>query len=226
MPLIVVTPLILLLVFLLLGMIFIAYFTGDAQIKRALRNAPRLPISTLGDGQRGKAIGRLRYCSEPLRAPLSGRACAYYEVIVEQHRQSKGSGRWATLIREVRGQDFLIVDDTGKALIKADSAQIVVEKDSHKSSGTFNDATPELEAFLQRHGVKSTGVLGFNKSLRYREGVLEEGEPIAAFGHAIREADPDPDAGFAGYREQPTRAVFQATDASPLFVSDDPALDK
>tara|TARA_B110000211_G_C13988009_1_gene512633 strand:+ start:189 stop:446 length:258 start_codon:yes stop_codon:yes gene_type:complete len=36
--------------------------------------------------------------------------------------------------------------------------------------------------FLAEHGTESEGFLGFNKKLRYNEGILEEGEVVAVLG--------------------------------------------
>jgi hypothetical protein len=54
--------------------------------------------------------------------------------------------------------------------------------DANYSSGAFDDATPELEEFLSIYNLKSTGMFGFNKKLRYREGVLEKDEMCAVLG--------------------------------------------
>jgi len=39
-----------------------------------------------------------------------------------------------------------------------------------------------LKSTLIVIGFKSEGFLGFNKSIRYKEGILENGEEIAVFG--------------------------------------------
>ena len=78
--------------------------------------------------------------------------------------------------------DFVLDDGTGPAIVEVEDAQISVVMDARFRSGAFNDATPQLESFLAKHGWKSTGLFGFNKSLRYAEGVLEEGESVTVFG--------------------------------------------
>ena len=59
------------------------YFEKERRIKRAIRAVPKV---ALADGRTGvvRVAGQLSYAAQPLSAPLSGRACAYYEVRVEE----------------------------------------------------------------------------------------------------------------------------------------------
>lgn len=196
------------------------WFSKEQQIKRALRKLRPTPLGEVRDGL-VKVRGTVATL-EALQAPLSGRACAYYEVIVEQRVSSGKSSSWRTIIREVEERDFLLEDGTGRARVEMVAVEAAVTKDGHWSSGTLNDATPELEEFLQRHGHASQGWV-FNKTLRYREGVLEPGEEVAVLGWAEREIDPEPGTAGAGYRDAPTRVVLRANGASALRVSDDPS---
>lgn len=196
------------------------YFGRDAVIRRALRKARRCDIGSAPEASFTKLVGALSFAEEPLIAPLTGRRCAYYEAIVEELRGGRNS-RWVRVIHEVGRRDFYLDDGTGRALVRTSGAEVVVTRDSHQRSGTFRDATPELESFLRKHGRESTGVLGFNKSLRYREGVLEEGEHVAVCGVGRRAPDPWGQPG--GYREQPTMLVLEPQEKVPLYVSDDPS---
>ncbi len=196
------------------------YFSADAVIRRTLRNAQTVAVSEFQPGTAAKLVGRLSHTGQTLTAPLSGRSCAYYQVTVEEYRSNGKSGSWYTVVDESEGAGFLLQDDSGQALVHLQAAKVVVVKDSHSKSGTFDDATEAEEAFLQRHGKKSQGWV-FNKKLRYREGVLEEGETVAVFGHGEWDANPDPSAPGAGYRGTSKRLVMRTNAQSPLYVSDD-----
>ena len=64
---------------------------------------------------------------------------------------------------------------------------------------------------------------GFNRTLRYREAVFEEGEEVAVLGRARWEMDPDPKAEGSGYRGGAKRLVIEAPETEgPLLASDDP----
>ncbi len=178
--------LIVLILAVLLGFLFCRwYFSHDEIVKRRMRHVPLVSIDDFPEASAGRIAGRLVYHGRPLRAPLTGRPCAHYLVKVEQYRHHGRIGSWRTLIEEERSQSFVLRDETGEALVRARRALVAVTKDAHFSSGTLNDATPRLERFLGGHGQESKGLF-FNKRLRYKEGVLEEGEEVAACGFGWR----------------------------------------
>lgn len=200
----------------------VAYFAGfgrDARINRLLRDSPEVMIRDFPDGGTGRITGQLRYVADPIYAPISGRECAFYEVIVEEHKNDD----WTVVIREILGTDFAVVDQSGEALVRMGNAEIVVVKDVHLRSGTFNDASEAMEALLARHHRSSQGVI-FNRSLRYKEGVLEEGEEVAVLSRGMREPDPNPKASAGPYREMATRLVMVSGKEHPLYASDDPSV--
>lgn len=204
--------------------IFIAasYFSESARLKRLLREAPRVDIKDFEDGGVGKISGRLEYLDEPLTSPLNGRTCALYDILVEEKPDSN-KNYWRTYVHENNQVRFIVRDNTGYAIVDPSHAQIVIVKDRHSTSGTFNDPTPEEKAFLNRHGKEGQGWV-FNKTLRYKEGVLEAGEEVAVLGFGMREPDPDPGrAGeMSGYRSAPpTRLVMSGGGQQPLTVSDE-----
>jgi hypothetical protein len=217
------------------------WFDRDRRIKRELKRLPVTPIKDVRDGELRKVVGRLRPVGETVVAPISGRACAYYFVEVQELRGSGRSRRWVVVAREEDARDFLLEDEGGRALVRTGrdlhahpqirgvplrqrliSMTVAVVKDRSYDAGIFKDPPAALEAFLARHGVSTKGWL-FNRTLRCREGVLEEGEAIAAAGVGRWEPDPDPGGVGGAYREAPRRLVLEAAGNVPLFVSDDPS---
>jgi hypothetical protein len=197
------------------------WLSPERRVRRTLRKAR---VSRIGDVREGlvKVVGKLELL-ETLTAPLSGRRCACYEVIVD--KAEGGGDAEMPLIHEVATRDFLVMDDSGRARATVSpAAQMAVTKDAHWFSGDLNHGTPTLEALLARHGWSSTR-LAFDRTLRYREGVLEPGEEVAVFGMAHRESEPDPSPSDPawGYREAPSRLVIRGTARQPLLVSDDPS---
>lgn len=201
------------------GAVFIVtskYYSTASMIRRRLKRAPLRTTAEFPENTVGTVQGTLRYLEDaPLVAPLSGRPCAYYEVVVEE---SRGKSELREIIRESEGRDFLLEDAHGRARVHMHGYEVLVVEDVHLRSGLFQNATPELERFLARHRETSTGWL-FNKTLRYREGILEAGETVAVCGTGTREVDPDPRAARGGYRESASRLVLSASDM-PLYVSD------
>jgi hypothetical protein len=196
-------------------------FSKARRLKRRIRNAPKFPIAQLPEDALGRVIGRARPTYQTLVGPLTGRPCVYYIAVVEEQRSTGRSSYWATVISETAGVPFMIEDDTGRALIDPSGAQVALDFDGRSSSGTFRDADPVQEAFLVKHGKSSTGWV-FNKSLRYREAMIEVGEMIAVLGSGVREPDPDapPEAAYRG--APATRLRLTSSPRFPLVISDDP----
>jgi len=197
------------------------YFSKGARIKRQLRSAKPWPIAELPEDTLGKIAGEARPIGNTLVGPLTGRACVYYLAIVEEHRSTGRSSYWKTIISESAGVPFMLEDPSGRAIVDPTGAEVALDFDGKSSSGTFHDADPVQEAFLARHGKKSTGWV-FNKGLRYREAMIEVGETVAVLGSGVREPDPEapPEQAYRG--EPKTRLRLTSSSRFPLVISDDP----
>lgn len=204
------------------GWVYRQFFSARGRARRALRKASRVPIGRAKDGELAKLCGTLRGVEQPVVGPLSKRPCAYYRTTVEQKKGSGNSSHWRTIIDESDFvQRFWIEDGTGRALVELVYPMVVLTMDNSFSSGFLDDATPDLEEFLARHGESSEGWV-FNKTLRYKEGLLEEGEKVAVFGLCRWEPDPDPAAASgAGFRQQAMRLKVIAPQDNQLLLSDD-----
>ncbi|MFO0552926.1 MAG: hypothetical protein U0271_31350 [Polyangiaceae bacterium] len=195
------------------------YMSAEQVKKRTLTAAPLRSLAELADGEVGKIRGEVKLLGKALRGPLSRRKCAYWLVHVEEYESGDDSGRWVTVLKEERGRDFLLLSDGAKVRVEMDGADVLGQTDHEQKSGTWNDATPELEAFLAKRGLKSHGLL-FNRNLRYREVVLEPGERVTALGKLGSEEDPDPEEAGQGYRDSPKRRVIGPPSGARLIVSD------
>ena len=196
-------------------------FTRERRIKRALRRVKPTEIRAARDGKVLKVVGELVYAGRSIPSPLSGRACAYYSIVVEQYRGNGRSGRWHEILREEKGIDFYLRDATGMALVRVSDGvawpALVPDRRARLSPILHTDA--DLERFLAQRGQSAEGRF-FRKNLRAAEGILEAGERVAVGG--LGRWLPDPDAAGGSYRETPQRLVLQASEALPLFLSDDP----
>ncbi len=159
-----------------------ALFNNDTRIKRKIRKAPQKLISNFKNNDRAKIIGEIHEIGRPLFSPLSKRECIGYHVIVEQEKLSGDHGKWETIIDKKIINDFIIRDKGMNAIVRTKHVKSVIVKDQKFKSGFLNDVTPQLESFLNKFGKKSEGSLGFNKTLRYKEGILEKDELVAVFG--------------------------------------------
>lgn len=195
------------------------YFSRKAVVKRKLKKAAGMKISAFLSGDIAKVVGNVEFVGEPLVAPLSGRRCAYYYVLVEQLVSTGKSSHWKKIIEEEVGGTFVIRNGRYRAHINSDSTlKTYIVQDEEYESGFRNDATEMLENYLRANNMESENLLGFNKKLRYKEGILEDGECVAVMGRGewknAREVNLPDSMGKI--------LVLSSTDEEPIYLSDDP----
>jgi len=201
------------------GVVFYNYYFGrKALVKRKLKKATGKKVSDFVSGDIAKVVGKIEIVGEPLIAPLSGRQCAYYYVLVEQERSTGKSSSWETLIEEEVEGEFMIRDGRYRAHINSDNIKSYLVQDREYSSGLGDDATEVLEKYLQAHGEKSTGLFNFNKTIRYKEGVLEQDEFMAVIGRGEWK-----NASQINLPDSYGRVLtICSTEKEPVYLSDDP----
>ncbi len=168
----------------------------DQKISKVLaRFPPQLPTAAVPDGTVQKLVGNvvLQPNGPALRSPLTGRPCAYYDVKVEERRQSHNkngtSYHWVVIATERRSVDFFIQDDGGGSVFVPGGSvkAYTVDDGGARTGGGFmglggQAASPGLAALLQRQGKSATSFFGCNKTLRASEGCFEAGEAVACLG--------------------------------------------
>ena len=200
------------------------FYSKKAIVKRHLRKAVLKNISSVADGEVAKISGRVELTGPPLTAPLSGRKCAYYHVLVEQQVNTGKSSHYKKVIEEEVAGPFGIRDGRSCArIVIRDSGAVSRDVESYivddrkYSSGIFNDPTEVLEQYLSAHNLKSEDFMGFNKSMRYKEGILEEGELISVLGKAKwKHAETGEWSDDFG-----KLLIIGPTDKMPVYLSDD-----
>lgn len=192
-----------------------AYYRRNARIKRKMRKAPFKRIHLVQEGQVATIAGNVVYHKRHVKAPLSDREGVYYHVTVERRKSSGKNNKWVKEIDEVTCVDFILDDGDQVALIEANAIEGVLDMDKHLRSGTFNDASEKMEGFLNKYNFSSKGNFGFNKSLRYKEGVLEKHEYVVVCGKGHWE--PAEEHGIEGQKKV---LVIRASKDQPLYISD------
>lgn len=177
-------------------LLFVRLLFRELGVDGALRRVRRVPIEQVKDGQIVKTVGRLAHIGTSLTAPLSGRPCVYYELTVQRRMGRGKASRWVPIAREERWQDFLLQDETGRALVRVDSPTII----------SCSQKQPTL---------------GEGPKLRYQERRLEAGEVVAVMGRGTWERELQSGMGFGGYREPPRFLVVRPALPVPLHISDD-----
>jgi hypothetical protein len=194
------------------------YMSPANQFRRQLRDKPRRSLAELPEGTAARIVGRAEALDDTLEAPLTGRRCLYYTAIVEV---SDGKD-WREIIREDRAVMFVLDDGSARAIIDPSASKVALEFDGNSDSGVLDNPNEREQAFLDAHATAGKRRI-FNRSLRYREAVIEVGETIAIFGAAVREPDPagKPEAAYRG--AAPTRLLMTSSRKQPMIISDSPA---
>jgi len=175
---------------------------------------PTSPIAQAPGNGSVEIKGRIHPSEQGLvQTPFSGRHAVWCRVTVQELRSSGRSSYWHTVLTEVDGRPFMVEDGSGQlARVLPHGANVILEKHNVATSGTFNDAAPHLEAFLQSRGLKSTSWIGFNKSMRYEEEILGPGDPLFALGPSRREPGPPV---HDGYRMVPGSQLVMSQGMGP-----------
>ena len=135
---------------------------------------------------RGTLVGEA-----PIAAPLSGRMCWYYKIVVET---AEADGRdWKRVAYEARGQSFEIDDGTGIALVDPEGAQVEVDYDRDVEVLPATRMVQPLAELVRRFKLPEGRVI-------FREGILAVGEVVAVHGRLRREPDSDPQRGSSRLR--------------------------
>lgn len=114
---------------------------------------------------------------EPVMAPLTGRSCTWWEYKVEEKRTTYSRGRsqtkWVTVDSDTSEELFLIEDETGKAVIDPEGAEVTPSTTDVWYGSSRHPKAPPLGG---------SGGLLFGGRYRYTEKRMHDGEPLYAIG--------------------------------------------
>lgn len=201
-------------------------FGRAARIRRRLRSAQQCAVRDLTDGVRAprRIAGMVVPIGEPLIAPLTGRACVYYETEVVR-AVGLGLDPWDVEYRfatEKRGVPFLTDDGTGTAVVDPLRAILLLDADVDRWSKTRDPEATAEDAFLNRIGRRRRGLL-FEKRLHFKESIIEAGERIAVVGVALprTSTSTNPDSPYRQLPAQAEQPHVTLSRGEPVIVTDD-----
>jgi hypothetical protein len=182
----------------------------EKRIRKLLQSKSRTALGQAKVGDYQKMVGSARLTGEPLTSPLTKRPCIGYHVRVVEILQNGTR----VVVDEHRVGSFVLQDPTGKALVQALTAKMVLEWDEHGECGITKRAPQELEDLLVERGeTAGSGLLA--RSLRYAEGIISVDERVAVLGLLQRERQEE----GTGYRDAHRLVVTSDAD-HPLYVCD------
>ncbi len=120
---------------------------------------------------------------EPIVAPLSRRACAWWSYRVDERVQDGNRRRWRRVASGVSEHIFLIEDNSGTCVVDPDGAEVLPSvRDSWYGDTPHPVAGPPA----------TRGFVGFGNRYRYRESRLDAGAATYAIGWFRSDTDADP----------------------------------
>lgn len=175
---------------LIIGLIVRAQRARERDLtRRTLDQTPLTSASTLLSGQTAKVGGVVESQTETLLAPLSGRACVAYAVLI----QRPGRGGPITELDERRALAFSLRDGDQSVRVKPDAFLLDLTPSIESDSGWSFGGTPEmqakLEALLAPRGATAESWLGGIRSLIWREMIVEVGARIEVIARCDADAD-------------------------------------
>lgn len=201
----------------------LSYYFGKKQsVLRALSKLKGKDILQFRTNEPTKITGKVLHVHEPFIAPFSKRKCVAFEYKIQQKKSSGKNSYWKTLVDEKNIQDFFVEQRGEVAMIKPSTNPVnfkmYLVADKKVSSGFLNDPTPEFEALLSAYNINTVNMLGFNRTLRYTERILEVGETVTVGGVAKWKAL---DTTINGYNYSKI-AALESTDQQKIIITDLP----
>ncbi|MFY0712343.1 hypothetical protein J1D01_01590 [Seonamhaeicola sp. NFXS20] len=202
---------------------FLSYYLGRKQtILRKFSKFNLRSINQFKNNELTKITGKVLHVHEPFVAPFTKRKCVIYYIKIEQKKSSGKNSYWKTLVEEEKVQDFFIKVEGEVVMVKPvkepkNYYNYLVE-DKSVSSGFLNNPTPEFKKILNRYNIESETILGFNKTLRYSERILEVGETVTIGGVAKWKSIKEPIKGYSYSKI----AALESSVTQKLIITDLP----
>lgn len=173
-------------VVLLIAFAFLWWGRSSLMKAKRIEDTPTTPCRSVADGF-VEVKGRVKGGGALLTSPLAKKPCVYFRFHVEEHVQRGKNSYWRTVVDDKQCCGLLI-EDASQAAVQVNlmAADLLLKPDAHARTGFMKDAPPELEQTLAEYGRSSTGLI-FNKTMRYVETVLEEGDELYVLGTAQRD---------------------------------------
>jgi len=159
--------------------VLFVYITNKSRYNLIL-NTETSKITTIGKGFH-EVKGKVTLTGEKLTSPYSNRPCVYYRFKVEELKSSGKSSQWRTVIDDIKNVEFGVTDISGMALINTEGAGLKLNRDEKGKTKFLKENTPELKAAMSKYNIDTRGWL-FEKSLRFEETVLCEGDELYVMG--------------------------------------------
>ena len=149
--------------------------------KRAVEDTPTAKIRSVALGAAElEGVARQK---DPLVAPVSGMACAWYRYRIERETHSGNQREWTTVASgDSADFAFYLEDDTGRVRVDPKGAAAEIPNQIHE---TDPEISGPLAKLLTDHGIDCTaGWIGNRSRLRVSEARIDPGARLFVYGVA------------------------------------------
>jgi hypothetical protein len=174
------------------------------EITRAIEDAPRRVVSAAMSGEVVRVTGEVR-AMELIEAPLTGRPCVYYSVVVLESIEQGEGGTTRAVVEDSAGRDFFIEDGSGHAIVRISGARVAATRNQTRFGSGGGEASERLERFMSAHSHSGRGLASYPVTYLYEESVILDGATVSVRGVAQR-------------RE--VGATIESTDGEAVLVTD------
>jgi hypothetical protein len=192
-------------------------------IERELRSVHRRAIGHLEVGM-FRVVGRACRAGGLLAAPISGRPCLAWRLVVEAPRRS--GPFWLTVADMRSSAEFWVEDPSGRAAVSPDHHFVLAVDTPEAAVRGEWDRLPDgvADTLVRLHGSPQVRTAIWlptdGRWLRYTEARLEEDQILCVGGEVHREPHPMGEVSLG--RSTPMRWLFRGTQANPLIVMGGP----
>ncbi|OWK38682.1 GIDE domain-containing protein [Fimbriiglobus ruber] len=192
-----------LVIFLIGGVVFCILAWVIYRSRRRIAAIEGTEASDVADLDEGyaKVRGKVVALEDLLKSPLAGTRCVYFHIKIEEQRTrtvtdySSGGNNsfggmtrtrtetyWVTVLDDKQAARCGIEDRTGLARVELLDAEPELNPTAHTQSGLFSSISPRVKRRLEDMYGYSTKGFFFNKTARYKETVIEEGDKLFVIG--------------------------------------------
>lgn len=152
--------------------------------KRLIENTPTSKIRSIAMGLVEIYGEVVPWRGKLLKSPFSIKDCVYCKYLIEEYRRSGKSSHWVTVKSDEKRIPFFLKDDTGSVLVEPEGARMHIPQDFEFKSGWGKDPPASIQKFLKSNNMDFENFLGFNKTMRYREYIIEPANMLYVMGTA------------------------------------------
>lgn len=176
-----------------------------------LARHPKRVLSELRARSMAKVSVRVTEDATPLRAPITGRPCAFYSVSLREW----DNGGLYPLLSEHSTARLSVEDDSGSGWIRP--SHLDADLRTGLAQGHSSEYWSAHRELLARHGLSVVDSGGELRSMSWRESILVPGDTIWACG--IVDMETSLDGVATTYRQPPRTNVLTGSSRVPLLIA-------